>query len=125
MLYKLIKKKSRNTVSRRLNFCLPTIKLFCPGAPKPWLLLSYQWTMSTVKLSMFHLQCTFLSEMCFSKNAEAAENCHIFLFLSVFQRSVTHSRVAIDAHQAVLIKAKVCCVCVCTVSAFWFALFWQ
>jgi hypothetical protein len=30
--------------------------------------------------------------------------------LSVFQRSVTHSRVALEAHQAVTIKAWVCCV---------------
>jgi hypothetical protein len=94
-------------VSSRLSFCLPTIVLFCPGVPKPWLLLSYQWTMLTVKTSMFHLQCIFLSETCDNKNA--AENGHIFPFLSVFQRSVTHSRVALEAHQAVTIKARACC----------------
>jgi hypothetical protein len=55
---------------------------------------------------MSHLQCIFLSETCCSKNAEAAENGHIFHFLSVFQRSVNHSRVALEAHQAVTIKAS-------------------
>jgi hypothetical protein len=60
--------------------------------------------MLTVNTSMFHLQCFFLPETC-RKNAEAAENGHIFYFLSVFQRSVTHSRVALEAHQAVTIKA--------------------
>jgi hypothetical protein len=33
-----------------------------------------------------------------------------FYFLSTLQRSVTHSRVALKAHQAVTIKARVCCV---------------
>jgi hypothetical protein len=59
---------------------------------------------------MFHLQCIFLSETCCSKNVEAAENGHIVHFLSGFQRSVTHSRAALEAHQAVTIKARVCCV---------------
>jgi hypothetical protein len=97
-------------MSSRLSFCLPTIMLFCPGVPKPWLLLSYQWTTLTVKTSMFHLQCIIMSETCCSKNAESAEISHIFHFLSVFQRSVTHSRVALGAHLAVTIKARVCCV---------------
>jgi hypothetical protein len=103
-------------VSRRLSFGLPTIMLFCPGAPKPGLLLSYQWPTLTVKTSMFHLQCIVLSKTCCSKNAEAAENGHAFYFLSVFQRSVTHSRAAREAHQAVTIKARVCCVRVRSVS---------
>jgi hypothetical protein len=50
-------KKSRNTLFIRLSFCCSTIVLFCPGAPMPWLLLSYQWTMLTVKTLMFHSQC--------------------------------------------------------------------
>jgi hypothetical protein len=37
-----------------------------------------------------------------------------FPFLSVFQRSDTHFRVALEAHQAVTIKARVCCVRVCS-----------
>jgi hypothetical protein len=49
-------------------------------------------------------------KICCSKNAEAAENDHIVHFLNVFQRFVTHSRVALEAHQAVKIKAGVCCV---------------
>jgi hypothetical protein len=32
-------KKLRNTVCSRLSFCHPTILLFCPGAPKPWLFI--------------------------------------------------------------------------------------
>jgi hypothetical protein len=66
--------------------------------------------MLTVKASMFYLQCIVLSETCCCKNAEAAENGQIFHFLSVFQHSVTHLRVAFEAHQAVTIKARVCCV---------------
>jgi hypothetical protein len=30
-------KKSRNTLFSRLRFCCPTVVLFNPGAPKPWL----------------------------------------------------------------------------------------
>jgi hypothetical protein len=82
--------------------------MFCPGAPKPWLLLCYQWTVLTVKISMFRLQCIIMSETCCSKNAEAAENGQIFHFSSVCQRSLLHSRVALEAHQAVTIKVRVC-----------------
>jgi hypothetical protein len=32
-----------------------------------------------------------------------------FSFVGVFQRSVTHSRVALAAHKAVTIKARACC----------------
>jgi hypothetical protein len=66
--------------------------------------------MLTVKASMFHLQRIFLLETRCSKNAEATENGHIFQFVSVFQRFVTNSRVALAAHQAVTIKAGACCV---------------
>jgi hypothetical protein len=111
-------KKSQGTLSSRLFFCHPIIVLCCPGAPKPWFLLSSQWTVFITKASSFHLQSAFLSKTCWSKNAEAAENGHICHFLSVFQRSVTHSRVVPEAHQAVTIKVRVCCVCVCAVSAF-------
>jgi hypothetical protein len=72
---------------------------------KPWLLLSYQWTMLTVKVSMFHLQCIILSETFCDKNAEAAENGHIFNALSVI-----HSRVLRGVNQAIEIKAGVCAI---------------
>jgi hypothetical protein len=52
--------------------------LFCPGAPKPWFFVSYQWTMLTVKALMFLLLCIILSETRCRKNAEAAENGQIF-----------------------------------------------
>jgi hypothetical protein len=68
----------------RLSFSRPITMLFGPGAPKPWLLLSYQWTMLTGKASMFLLQCIILSETRCGKNAEAAENVHIFHFFSGF-----------------------------------------
>jgi hypothetical protein len=71
-------------LSKRLSFSRPTTMLFGPGAPKLWLLVSYQWTMLPVKASMFLLQCIILSETCCGKNAEAAENGHIFQLLSVF-----------------------------------------
>jgi hypothetical protein len=58
---------------------------------------------------VFLLQCIFLLETCCSKNAEAAENGHIF-FVSVFQHYVTHFRGAFAAHQAVTIKGRACCV---------------
>jgi hypothetical protein len=73
-------KKSRNTLSSRLSFCCPTIMLFCPGAPTPCPLLSYQWTMLTVKVSLFHLQSIILSETFCDKNTEAAENGQLFKF---------------------------------------------
>jgi hypothetical protein len=45
--------------------------------------------MLTVEASMFHLQSIILSETFCGKNAEAAENGHIFQLVSVFQCSVT------------------------------------
>jgi hypothetical protein len=39
-----------------------------------------------------------------------------FQLVNVFQRSVTHSRVARAAHQTVTTKARVCCVRVCNFS---------
>jgi hypothetical protein len=63
----------------------------------------------TAKASMFHFQCIVWSETCCGKTAEATENSQIFQLMSVFQRSVTHSRVAHVAHQAVTIEAGVCC----------------
>jgi hypothetical protein len=46
----------------------------------------------------------------------AAKISHIFQTVSVFQCSVTLSRVAHAAHQAVVIKAGVCCLHVCNFS---------
>jgi hypothetical protein len=40
--------------------------------------------MLKVKDSMIYLQCITFSETCSRKNAEAAENGHIFHFVSVF-----------------------------------------
>jgi hypothetical protein len=74
--------------------------------------------MLTVKAWMVHLQCIFLTETC-DNNAEAAENGHIFQFMSVFQRSVTHSKVA---------RASCCnqgLLFVCAISAFKRALFYK
>jgi hypothetical protein len=78
--------------------------------------LSYQWTMLTVEASMFHWQSIVFSETLSGKNAEAVENWQSFQLMSVFQRSVTHSRVKREAHQAYAIKARVFCVRVCTFS---------
>jgi hypothetical protein len=61
--------------------------------------------MLKVKDSMVHLQCIIFSETCCGKNAEAAENGHIFHCVSIFQCSVIHSRIAQTAHQAVTIMA--------------------
>jgi hypothetical protein len=104
--YKTTQNKSRNTLSSRLSFSesSPTIVLLCLGALKHWLLFSNKWTILTVKASMFHLLCIILSETLCDKNAEAAENGHIFKLVSVFQCSLTH-RVACAANQAVIIKA--------------------
>jgi hypothetical protein len=71
-------------LSKRLSFSRPTTMLFGPDAPKPWLLVSYLWTILPVKASMFLLQCIILSETRCGKNAEAAENGYICQLLSVF-----------------------------------------
>jgi hypothetical protein len=57
---------------------------------------------------MFPLQCIILSEKCCGKNAEAAETGQFFQLVSVFQCTLTHSRAAHAAHQAVTIKVRVC-----------------
>jgi hypothetical protein len=59
--------------------------LFHPGAPKPFVLLSYQRTILTVKASMFDLQWIILFETCLGKNAEAAKRAH-FLTQEPFSR---------------------------------------
>jgi hypothetical protein len=41
---------------------------------------------------------SFAEHLSVAKNAEAAENGHIFPFVGVCQRSVKHSRVALAAH---------------------------
>jgi hypothetical protein len=63
---------------------------------------------------MSRLQCStfsalFRQKTYWGKNAEAASNGHICQLLSVFQRFVTHSRVAHAAHQAISIKASLLC----------------
>jgi hypothetical protein len=95
---------SRNTLSSRLSFVVQSSCLtscFVLVHPKSWFSSRYQWTMLSVKAFVFHLQCIILSKASFGKNAEAAENGHICQLLSVFQRSVTYSRFAHAAHQAV------------------------
>jgi hypothetical protein len=69
-------KKSRGTpaLSSRRSFCCPTIVMFCPCAPKPWFLLSYQCTSSC------------------GKNADAAENGHIFFMSWVFCNALSPAR---------------------------------
>jgi hypothetical protein len=55
----------------------------------------------TVKASIIHLQCVILSETGCGKSVEAANNRNILQLLSLIQRSVTRSRVARAAHQAI------------------------
>jgi hypothetical protein len=64
-----------------------------------------------VSLAVHHL-----SKTCCGKYAEAAKKGEYFQLLSVFQRPLIHSRVVPAAHQAVKIKAGVCCVHVCNFS---------
>jgi hypothetical protein len=71
-------------LSKRLSFSRPTTMLFGPGAPKLWLLVSYQWTMLPVKASMFLLQCIILSETRCGKNAEAAKKWSHFSTFECF-----------------------------------------
>jgi hypothetical protein len=66
--------------------------------------------------SMSHLQRIILSEIWCGQNDGAAKNGTSFQLMSVFQSSVTHSRVARAAHQAVTIKVRVYCVFACNFS---------
>jgi hypothetical protein len=65
---------------------------------------------------MFHLLCIIFVRNFLWKNAEAAKISQISEQMSVFQRFVAKSRVACAAHQAVTIKAGVCCVNACNFS---------
>jgi hypothetical protein len=71
---------------------------------------------------VFHLQSIILSENGCGENAEAAKSRNFFSkffgrFLTLYV-IVTHFRVAHAKHQAVTIKAGVCCPHMCAISAF-------
>jgi hypothetical protein len=122
------------TLSIRLYmyFCCPTIVLFCPGAPKPCFFIELpvgngNCQCFRVSSTVHHFVKNFIG-----KNAEAAENGHIFQLVRVFKSFVIHSRFdmqhtkdcilsliieALWAHQAVPIKTRVCCVGVCNFSS--------
>jgi hypothetical protein len=111
---KLLKRMSRNALSSRFSFCCPTIVLFCPGAPKPWLLLSYQRTVLTVndpQIFISHRETITVKSSNFNVSL-FFQKLAVVTFLNssvcLFQRSVTHSRAACAAHQAITTKAKVC-----------------
>jgi hypothetical protein len=75
------KKKEKETQWRPKHQHLTiSIKLFCSGAPKPWLLLRYHWTMLKVKSSIVSSLAVRhnLSKTRCGKNAEAAENSRIY-----------------------------------------------
>jgi hypothetical protein len=59
---------------------------------------------------MFLLQCITLSESCCAKNAEVAENGHIFQLVSIFQNSRTQD---LRMQHTKIIKTGVCSVRVC------------
>jgi hypothetical protein len=99
-------KQSRNTLCSRVSLCHPTIVLFGPGAHKPWLLLSYQWTMLAVELQCFTCSASLCQKL----------NDNNFQLVSVFQSSVTHFKVARAARQFITIKTGVCCARVCNFS---------
>jgi hypothetical protein len=65
---------------------------------------------------MFHLQSIILSEICCGKNAEAAENGHIFKLLSVF--NAQSHRPELNVEQTKLLQSRPkSVVCVCPISA--------
>jgi hypothetical protein len=57
--------------------------------------------MLTAKASVFHLRCVILTQTYCGKNADSSDNGQFFQLLSVFQGSVTRSRIASAAHQAI------------------------
>jgi hypothetical protein len=67
---------------------------------------------------MYHLQCISLSETCYGKNAEAAENSHIIQLVSVFQHSVTGTPKLHMQHTKLLQSMMASTVRVCAISAF-------
>jgi hypothetical protein len=121
LAHKLLKKATEHSGQQALpsnhrvvlSWCTPTLVFNEPPVDNV-----------AVKASIFNFQYIILSETFCCKNAESAENGQIF-FLSVFQRSVTHSRVARVAHQAVAIKAGQSAVCVRAFSAFYLLYFKQ
>jgi hypothetical protein len=91
------------------------VVFFCPGVPKSWLLLSYQWTMLTVKVSTFLLPNVILSETC-GKNAESAITSHMFQLVG-FCNAMSHTPKLHMPHiKPVTNKAGVWCVRVCNFS---------
>jgi hypothetical protein len=78
--------------------------------------------MLPAKASMFHLQCIFLSETCWSENVEAAENGHIFPLLAFFN-ALPHTP-ELHAKRTKLLQSRPePVVCMCAVSAYLLALF--
>jgi hypothetical protein len=109
------KKWSKNTLPNRPSFCCSTTVLFKTGAPKPWLLLSYQRTMLAVKASMFHLPCIILSETFCGWGSRKRSHfstceCCVSTLCHTLQRCMW------SIYQSFKIKAGVCCVRLCNVS---------
>jgi hypothetical protein len=83
---------SRNTLSSSLSFCCASIVLFCPGAPKPWLLLSYQWTILTVNFpECFTCKLSFCQKLLWQKCWGSRQRAHFFSTCELFL-TLCHTR---------------------------------
>jgi hypothetical protein len=70
--------------------------------------------MLTAKASMFHLQCIILSKtIAVAKMLRQQKTVPFFQIVSAFQLSVTYSKVARAAYQAVTTKVGVYCMSAC------------
>jgi hypothetical protein len=90
------------------------IVLFCPGAPNPWLLLSYQWTILTVKtLKLFHLQPIIICQkLAVAKMLKQQKKNSIFN-LSAFFNDLSHAPEMNVQHAKLLQSMPESAVCVC------------
>jgi hypothetical protein len=80
-------------------------RLFLPSNHRVVLLWSTQ-ALAFIELPVdngISFNLTILSKTCCGKIAETAKNSHSLKIVSVFQRSVTNSRVAREAHRTITI----------------------
>jgi hypothetical protein len=74
-----------------LSFNHHVFLIFCPVAPKPWLLLSYQWTMLTVKIQCFVCSASVCQKLVVAKMLRQ-QKMYLFIFFRLCPRNLMDTK---------------------------------